>query len=238
MINEYVLEDILEAGRYLISSIRPSVWAENNIIMPKPIPGPLRYADSTPYSREIIDRLSPDDPVRDIAIMGSAQWGKSASILIPAIGYIIENDPGNIIMTVGHESLVEEAMGKLDAMLDSTGLRRLIKATSNRAKSNKTGDTNTLKQFPGGYIKISAASNEKIWQQADYKYGFIDDYERVKRRSKGAGNIRDLIEKRFTAYSKTRKIVYLSSPELSEASNILEVYNMGDQRKYLVPCPC
>lgn len=229
--------DILESGRVQISSIRPSDWAEQNIIMPKPFPGPLRY-EKTPYTREIIDLFAPDHPAREIAVMGAAQFGKTASIIIPVIGYIIENDPGNIIMTVGHEDLVAEAMAKIDAMLDSTGLRKLIRPTAQRAKAQKSGDTNTVKEFPNGYLKLSAASNPKIWRQVDYKFGLIDDYEAVKGASKVAGNTRDLIQKRFTAYNTTKKILYISSPELEQSSNILEVYKMGDQRKFLVPCPC
>jgi phage terminase large subunit GpA-like protein len=231
------LQEILEAGRVKISSLKPSDWAEKNIIMPKPFPGPLSYS-KTPYTREIIDCFAPDHSAREIAVMGAAQFGKTASIIVPVIGYIIENDPGNIIMTVGHEDLLTEAMDKIDAMLDSTGLRRMIRSNAKRAKSQKTGDTNTVKQFPNGYLKLSSASNPKIWRQADYKFGLIDDYEAVKTGSKVAGSTRDLIEKRFTAYSTTRKILYVSSPELKQNSNILEVYNLGDQRKFLVPCPC
>lgn len=231
------IEEILDASRTHISTISPSEWAEKNIIMPKPFPGPLSY-DKTPYTREIIDCLSPYHPAREVVVMGAAQWGKTASIIIPWIGYIIANDPGNIIMTVGHEDLVEEAMSKIDAMLDTTGLRKLIRPQAMRAKSQKSGDTNTIKQFPNGYFKISTASNPKIWRQADYKYGVLDDYEAVKGGTKFAGNTRDLVDKRFTAYHTTRKVLYVSSPELEQGSNILEVYNMGDQRKFLIPCPC
>lgn len=228
---------IVENSRIKISSLKPSEWAEQNIIMPKPMPGPLRY-EKTPYTREIIDRFSPDDTARDIALMGSAQFGKTASIIIPVIGYIIANDPGNIIMTVGHEDLLTEAMDKIDEMLDTTGLRKLIRPTAQRAKNQKTGDTNTIKQFSNGYLKLSAASNHKIWRQANYKFGLIDDYEAVKGSSKEAGSLRELIEKRFTVYAKTYKRLYVSSPERKQNSNILEVYNMGDQRKFKIPCPC
>jgi phage terminase large subunit GpA-like protein len=235
--NHHIL-DILEASRVKISTLRPSEWAEQNIIMPPPIPGPLRY-EVTPYSREIIDRFSSEDPAREIALMGAAQWGKTATILIPLIGYIIANDPGNIIMTVGHDDLLKEAMDKVDSMLDSTGLRKLlIRASAQRAKSQKTGDTDSVKQFPRGYFKLSAASNPKIWRQENYKYGLLDDFEAVRASSKAAGNQRGLIMKRFTVYSKTRKILYVSSPERMQKSNILEVYNLGDKRKFLVPCPC
>ncbi len=234
---EIALNDILDSAEYLLSNLKPSEWAEKNIIMPKPFPGPLSY-EKTPYTKEIIDCFAPDHPAREISVMGAAQFGKTASIIVPVIGWIIANDPGNIIMTVGHEDLVEEAMNKIDAMLDGTGLRKLIKPSAQRARLQKTGDTNTRKEFPLGYLKLSTASNPKIWRQADYKYGLLDDYEAVKGNTKIAGSTKSLIQKRFTSYSTSRKILYCSSPEREIDSNILEVYKLGDQRKYLIPCPC
>jgi phage terminase large subunit GpA-like protein len=234
---EVALNDILDSAEYKLSSLKPSEWAEQNIIMPKPFPGPLSYA-KTPYTREIIDCFAPDHPAREIAIMGAAQFGKTASIIVPVIGWIIANDPGNIIMTVGHEDLVEEAMNKIDTMLDVTGLRKHIKPSAQRVRLQKTGDTNTKKEFPMGYLKLATANNPKIWRQADYKYGLIDDYEAVKSGTKIAGSTKTLIQKRFTAYNTTRKILYCSSPEREANSNILEVYLLGDQRKFFIPCPC
>lgn len=238
--SDYIAQfhDILESCRIKISQLKPSDWAEKRIIMNGAFPGPLKYDGRTPFNREIIDCCASDHPARDIAIMGSAQFGKTTTIIVPAIGYIMENDPGNIIMTVGHEDLMDDALGKIEYMLDTTGLRSLIKSSAQRAKSQKTGDTNTIKEFTNGYLRISAASNPKIWRQASYKYGFIDDYEAVRNRSKIAGDVRSLIGKRFTAYENTRKTYYLSSPELEHSSNILEVYLLGDQRKFMVPCPC
>lgn len=234
---ESTLESIIDSAKPFLSDIRPSDWAEKRIIMPAPRPGLLKYTE-TPYTREIIDCFAADHPAREIAVMGAAQWGKTSSIVIPVIGFIMENAPGNIIMTVGSEDKIEEAMTKIDYMLDSTGIRSIIRPNAMRAKSQKSGDTNTKKEFPKGYLKVSAASNYKIWQQADYQYGLIDDFDRVKSSSKAAGDIRDLIEKRFTAYAKTKKILYLSSPDLEHDSNILRVYNMGDQCKFMIPCPC
>jgi phage terminase large subunit GpA-like protein len=230
--------EVLEAARVSISNIKPSDWAEKNVIMSGSIPGPLRYDRTTPYTREIIDCFASDHPAREIAVMGSAQFGKTASVIIPAIGYLIANDPGNIIMTVGHEDLMEDAMQRVDFMLDSTGLRKSIRSSANRARNTKSGDTNSIKEFPNGYFKLSGASNPKIWRQSSYKYGFIDDYDAVKSASKEAGSVRDLITKRFTTFHETRKILYMSSPELEQTSNILEVYLLGDQRKFMVPCPC
>ncbi len=234
---ESAISEIYDAAEFLISNLKPSAWAEKNIIMPKPFPGPLSY-EKTPYTKPIIDCFAPDHPAREIAVMGAAQFGKTASIIIPLIGWIIANDPGNIIMTVGHEDLVEEAMSKIDAMLDTTGLRKYIKPSAQRLRLQKTGDTNTKKEFPNGYLKLATANNPKIWRQADYKYGLIDDYEAVKSGTKVAGSTKGLIQKRFTSYNTTRKIGYFSSPELEINSNIYEVYKLGDQRKWLIPCPC
>jgi len=123
-------------------------------------------------------------------------------------------------------------------MIDNAGLRKLIKPQAQRVRLQKTGDTNTKKEFPNGYFKLATANNPKIWRQADYKFGLIDDYEAVKTGTKQAGNTRDLIEKRFTAYHTSRKILYCSSPEREQNSNILAAYNLGDKRKFLIPCPC
>lgn len=235
---DFQIREILSTANVKIKDIRPSVWAEENIIMPHPRPGALRYNETTPYTREIVDFFASDHPGRECAIMGAAQFGKTASVILPAIGWIIENDPGNIIMTVGHESLMKEAVDNIDAMLDSTGLRKLIRPIAQRAKATKTGDTDEMKQFPGGYLKLSSASNPKIWRQSSYRYGIIDDYDAVKNNTKIAGSTNELIGKRFTAYSKTKKILYVSSPELEESSNIYKAYLAGDQRKFLVPCPC
>lgn len=231
------IEKILDESRVQLSDMLPSVWAENNIQMTGPFPGPLRY-DKTPYTRKIIDCFARTNPAREIAIMGAAQWGKTMSIIIPVIGYIIENDPGPIILTVGHADLLDDAMNKVDFMLDTTGLRKLIKSSAQRAKSQKTGDTNTMKEFPMGFLKLSEASNPKIWRQSSYKFGLIDDYDAIKGKTKVAGSNRALIGKRFTAYAETKKILYASSPELEQNSNILEIYLMGTQEKFLVPCPC
>lgn len=235
---ESTIHDVLESARVKLHDVAPSVWAEENIVLGAPFPGPLRYSGKTPFTREIIDFLDPSHPGRELAVMGSAQFGKTMTILIPGIGWIINNSPANIIMTVGHKDLIEDAMEKIDFMLDQTGTRRLIKPSAQRAKAQKSGDTNYRKEFPNGFLVVRDASNPKIWRQASYMYGFIDDYDAVRSKSKVAGSTKKLIDKRFNSYDKIKKVIYLSSPELEGESNIQEVYLMGDQRKWMVPCPC
>lgn len=229
--------DIIRGGATPISDVRPSVWTEQNVMMGKPFPGPFSYS-RTPYTREIIDCMAPDHPARRIAVMKGAQVGFSSGVIYPAIGWIIKNAPGNSFVTVGAPDLIEKAMEKLDLMIDNASLRPYIKPSVTRNRANKSGDTNNKKEFSGGYVTVASANNHKAIRQVDLQYGFFDDFESIKSASKESGSTRKLLEQRFAAYADTCKIFYISTPELKATSNIEPAYLLGDQRKYLVPCPC
>jgi len=231
------LSDLLSFSKVQLSSIKPSEWAEQNIIMGKPFPGPFRY-ERTPYTREIADFFSEDHPGRVLAVMKGAQIGFSAGVIYPSIAWLIANAPGNAYLSVGHDDLIEEAVAKIDNVIDNSGLRSFIKSAVARKRKAKTGDTNKKKEFAGGYIIIGSANNHKILRQRDLQYGFIDDYESIKQGSKESGSTKKLIEQRFAAYAGKEKIAYISTPELKATSNIYPAYLEGDQRKWMVPCPC
>jgi phage terminase large subunit GpA-like protein len=231
------LIDIVKSSITLISNIKPSVWTEENVIMQKPFPGPFKY-NRTPYTREIIDCLSPDHPARWVAVMKGAQVGFSAGVIMPGCAWIIKNNPGNTFITVGAPDLIEKATEKLDIVISNAGLRNYIKPQVLRKRNNKSGDTNSKKEFSGGYINITSANNHKAIRDVSLQYGFFDDFESVKASSKESGSTRKLLEQRFAAYSDTHKIFYISTPERKQTSNIEPAYLLGDQRKYFVPCPC
>jgi phage terminase large subunit GpA-like protein len=234
-----IWENIIDAADVRISDIKPSDWCEQNRYMTaevSPIPGMFSY-DNSPYTREIVDCLSPDNPARVVAVMKGAQIGFSTSVIEPGIGWIISQQPGNILFLVGHEDLVSDAVKKVDRMIDSTSIRKLIRSTSGRARNTKSGDTDKMKEFPEGYLKMGIA-NHKSLRNISMQYGFIDDFESMKGETKEAGSTAKMIEKRFSAYSKKKKIFYISTPELKETSNIEPEYLAGDQRKYHIECPC
>lgn len=236
-----IIDEVLEAANHQISNILPSEWAEQNRYMDStvsPVQGLFSF-DNSPYTREIVDFLHPSNPAQICVIMKGAQIGFSTSVIENAIGWIISQAPGNILFLVGHDTLIERAMGKVDNMLDSTGLRSsgVIRSSANRVKNNKSGDKDRSKEFVGGSLTMGSA-NHKAIRQLSMKYGFLDDLEAMKGASKESGSTIPLVMKRFAAYGKDKKVMMISTPEMKETSNIEPEYLKGDQRKYHVPCPC
>lgn len=233
------LIEILEKSRHHISDVLPSVWCEQNRFMTpdvSPIPGKFSY-DNSPYVREIVDCLAPDHPAQRIAMMKGAQIGVSTGLIEAGIGWIISQNPGNILFLVGHDDLVVDAGKKIDRMIDNSGIRHLIQSSSGRARKTKSGDTDRMKEFPNGYLKIGI-TNRKTLRNISMQYGFIDDFEAMQGYTEQAGATTKMIEQRFAAFDKKMKLFYISTPELKATSNIEPVYLAGDQRKYHVPCPC
>lgn len=230
---------LLEDSTMLLSDIKPSEWTEKKRTMTtnvSPFPGPFTY-NRTPYLREIVDCLSPYHPAKEIFVMKGAQIGFTTGVIESGIGYIIEQNPGNILFMTGHADLSEESINKLDVMIDNTGLRPLIRPNVLRARNMRTGDTSKSKEFPGGSLVSGAAGNHKLLMQRSMRYGFIDDYDAAKESSKTDGSTRELIEQRFAAYHDKMKLFFISTPRLKHKSNIEEGFLLGDQRYYHVPCP-
>jgi phage terminase large subunit GpA-like protein len=233
-------EELIDSTSFVLSNQKPSEWAEENRYMTSdvsPIPGPYRF-NNTPYAREILDRISPYDSAHTVAIMKGAQIGISVGVIENGIGYIIDRAPGNILSLTGHSDLAVESIAKIDNMIDNCGLRHMIRSSIKRAKNQKTGDTNTAKEFPGGSLVSGSIGNHKMLRQRSCKIGFADDFDAAKSATKESGSTKEMFEARFNAYEDQKKIFYISTPELKENSNIEPVYLLGDQRRYFVPCPC
>jgi phage terminase large subunit GpA-like protein len=163
----------------------------------------------------------------------------STGVIEAGIGWIISENPGNTLFLTGHAELAEEAMNsKIDQMIDSTGLRPMIRPNVMRAKNMRTGDTQKSKEFPGGSLTAGHAGNHKLLRQRSVRYGFIDDFDAAKSSSKESGSTTRMIQQRFAAYSDKMKLYYISTPELKQISNIEPVFLKGDQRYYFIPCPC
>lgn len=218
----------------------PSEWVEKNIYLTSDMSryqGPFRY-DVSPYSREIIDNLSPSSPVQMQAIMKCAQSGLTMGMILPAICYIIDEAPSGILFMAGDKELAKNSVRtRLDPMIDNAGLRGLIRPNVVRAKNQRTGDTDFSKEFAGGQLIVEGTQNADKMRQFSVKYIFADDWEAAPTKDKDEGSIRSLVETRATSFGSTAKINYISTPAVKQTSNIEPVYELGDQRKWHWCCP-
>lgn len=234
-----VFSEILESTRLHLSSIKPSEWYESKMIMPRgsAFPGPFSF-ERTPYWREPLDCVAKEHPAKEISIMKGAQSGGTAAVLNPIVGYTITQNPGNIMFLTGHSDLSQAAFLKIDSMFDNCRIRHLIKPNIVRAKNTRSGDTDKLKEFPGGTLWGGSVTNHNLLRQYDVMVMIVDDFDAAPTSSKKAGSTRALVQQRTAAYAYKKKIVYVSSPQLKGSSNIESVFELGDKRYYNVPCPC
>jgi len=235
------ISDLIDAHDHQLNNQKPSKWVEENRIMSSnttPFPGKFSY-DRTPYLREPVDCLSLDSDARVIAVMKGAQIGFSTGVIESGIGWIISQQPGNIMLLARDDALVKTMMEtKIDPMIDGCGIRHLIKPNVLRKKNQRTGDTSKGKEFSGGMLIAGSVMNPAKMRQISIQYTFADDFEAAPRSDKDAGSTTSLIESRSAAYYKKMKLFYISTPEVKQTSNIEPVFLLGDQRRYFIPCPC
>ena len=232
--------DIVESSRQHLSTIKPSDWAEANRIMTSSassFQGPYRYS-KTPYWREVIDCLSPNHPAQWIAVMKGTQIGYTAGVIENGIGWIIDQNPGNILFANGKSGLAEEILTtRIDPMIDVTGLRPMIRPNALRKKNARTGNTNKMKDPPGGFLIANDLDNHVEHRARSMRYGFFDDVDAARKESKDSGDTFSVVEQRFSSYFHNMKIFWGGSPELEDSSNVLAQYLKGDQRRWVCPCP-
>lgn len=218
-----------------LSDIKPSAYAEQNVIIPGK--GYVDY-NYNPYCKEPIDRLAPDDPARVVAVMKGSQITFSSGVIYPGLGYIIKENPGNTYLQVGTSDLVAGAVEKLDLLIQNAKLQDYIGSQIERRKNRKSGDTDVMKNFTGGYVKIGSPVNAKSIAQESLLYIFLDDYDAMKGRHKEGGDLMTLLKMRAASFKDSYKMYLISTPLNEVSSNIEPAFEYGDQRYWHVECPC
>ncbi|MDA3816922.1 MAG: phage terminase large subunit family protein [Prolixibacteraceae bacterium] len=222
-------------------SMLPSEFAEKHIVLDSSIStlkqGRFSY-DITPYLKEVVDCTSPYHPARIIAVMKAAQIGYSQGVIVPAIVWKIANDPGNIVSLSANADLSKRFVeGRLDPVIQRCFVKDLIRPSVIRKRNARTGDTSASKEFAGGSATFGGLQSfDKMGKQMSYALGFYDDWEGAKIADKDQGNTFELLQQRFSSSANTMKQFFISTPEV-RPSNIENLYLMGDQRKWHIPCP-
>lgn len=244
MIQEIFLQNVKEIQKsiYDYNPIRlePSEWIENNVFLTS---AESKYAgffsyDRSPYSKEIVDALSPSSDVEMVAVMKCVQSGFTAGVIVPTIVYTIGQNPCNVIFVSGSDQLVRDTVrDRLDPVIQNSGnLKELIRPNSIKKANHRTGDTDVKKEFLGGALTCLTYRPSKL-RQYSAKIILADEFDDAPRNNVTEGSIRSLLEGRTVSFGDSKKLCYISSPTTKGISNIEEVYEMGDKRKWNWECP-
>lgn len=233
------VENLLSLSDRKLNNLTPAQWAEQNVFLTKELSSQQGYFsyDQTPYTRELVNLWHSDSQVRKIAIMKAAQTGGTSGAILNGIAWMIANDPSNAMLLVGSHSLIKSTAADLDATIDAAQLRSYIRPNAKRAKNNKSGDTDTMKEYEGGSL-ILGLSNPDSLRQVSIRYMMVDDYDAMKGKTEKDGDLETIIDQRSNAFANTKKAFLMSTPTIKGESNIETVYEKGDKRKYHIPCPC
>lgn len=194
-------------------------------------PGPWR-TERTPYLREPMDAFT-DPKVRHIVMVAASQVGKS-EFLNNCIGYIIDEDPGSILLV--HPTTIdaqEYSKLRIAPMLrDSPALRQKIAAPKSRDSHN----TILQKAYPGGILTMCGSTEAHALASKPIRYVFGDERDRWAMSAGNEGDPWDLAMARQTTFYNA-KAVEVSTTTIKNASAIESAYYTGTMERWNSKCP-
>src|SRR5215831_6272687 len=211
-----------------------SEWARRNRVLPKGTtarPGPFRPEK---YQIEMMDAVN-DPNVHEIVVRKSTQIGYSDAVLINIIGYYIDVDPRPLMLV---QPTVDNAkdFGKkrVTPMIDSTPA---VKDKIRPATARRAGNTLQLKEFPGGFLKLTGANSGTGLRSDPVPVVLFDEVDGYPLDVDGEGDPIAIGTRRTDAYADY-KILKGSTPAKPKGISPIERdFLRSDMRRYKVPCP-
>ena len=186
-----------------------------------------------PYTKEIMEVMSPQSPVEDIVMMKGAQTA-GTEILLNLLGYTIHYDPGPIL----YIQKTVDAVMRFSAQRFTKSLENTPEVSQRlpTAKSRDDSNTKLLKNFPGGILILGGANSAASLRSMPIGKLLLDELDSFEADIQSEGDPIELAIRR-TANFPRRKKIYISTPLVKETSKIEPMFLDGDQRYYNVPCP-
>src|SRR5690606_20415944 len=202
-----------------------------------PMPGYYRF-QTTPYLQEIVDCLSTDSPVREVAVMKGVQIGATVGVLENVIGYAVDFvKTAPVMLVTADAELAQQRMGSnIIPMLQHSELEHLIKSADAK-NARKTGRTDKkIEWVGGGFLIPFGAQNANKLRSVSIQYLLRDEIDGWPDTAGKDGDPIKLSADRTASFEASRKIVDISTPLIKGQSKIEQRFLRGDQRYYYVRC--
>lgn len=216
-------------------------WAEEHrYVSPEsgsPYPGEWN-GDRVPYLREVQEVLSLSHPCTEVSTMKSAQVAFSEAGL-NLVGSVIHTAPSPVLVLLPTLSELEKyAKFKIGPTVEVTPvLKERVRPQQSRAAD---GSTQSILRYPGGFVVLGHASSSAPLQMMSYRVIVLEEVSEYPYDVEGRGDPVELAYARTKAWRETRgaKIYYCSTPGIDGMCRISAKFEVSDQRRYYVPCPC
>jgi phage terminase large subunit GpA-like protein len=209
-------------------------WSEEFMVVPKDASKPGRYQIAhTPMARRPLQVLSPRHPCRRVVIKGASQMLKT-QVALNWLCASAHRAPANMLVLEPTDSLAKRLSARVQKVIK---LVEELQACFAKPRSRDSRNTVFAKDFEGGTMYIATAGAAANLAEIPARYVYIDEVSRLERSVDKEGDPGLLAEARTTTFDSNAKILYTSSPGEAGNDKTDEVYELGTQEVYLVPCP-
>ena len=233
---EIVYNNAFGKGLRLDPKQNISEWADKNVMLSsKGSAAPGRYQTSrVPFTKEIMDCLSPSHPCDFVVFMKPAQI-TGTQLILNWNGHSVDLSPGPFMIVEPTVEMSKKlSKQRYQSMIDdSPVLSKIIKPS----REKDGGNTLLCKEYRGGVTVLTGANSASSLRMLPIRNLALDEVDSYPLDLEGEGDPIALAVKRTTTFGRRRKIFILSSPTEKENSRIEREYLESDQRKYNLPCP-
>lgn len=210
-------------------------WCEENIVFDErsPMPGPYSR-ERFPFLGEIHEVLSPEHPCREVTIRGSAQWGKTVSIIQPTLAAWHEAMPLDSLVVHPTQSAATEWVNNkwMPMRRQAPGLLAIF--GDGRGGDNKDATFNQETLRRNGSLKVASAGSPADLTGTSRRLVIMDDLSKWEMTDKG--DPETLTVSRASGFEDA-KILRVSTPLVKGTCRITKAFDRSDRRFYHVPCP-
>ena len=193
--------------------------------------GPWRTR-KTPYLKEVMDSWT-DPKLRHIVMVAASQVGKSEA-MNNIIGYIIDQDPGSILMIEPTNGDAKEySKLRIAPMIrDTKTLRKKVSKTLR----GDTGNTILQKSYPGGILTMCGSTEAHALASKPIRYVLGDERDRWAVEAGKEGDPWKLAMARQRTFYNA-KSYECSTPTIKGFSPIETSFMEGTQERWCSKCP-
>ena len=187
--------------------------------------------DRTPYLKEIMNVMSPNDPTQQVKVIKGTQLGFSSIADNIAMCYL-DFYPCPILYILPTETLAK-GTSKRRITPSLRAIPHLAKKIIGGKSKDDIGETYT-KAVSGGNLSLGWSNSTASFRSFSARVVILDDCDGYG--SFGEGDVMELGKARADAFAN-KKIYINSTPTVSGSSNIEIEFDDSDQREYEMPCP-